>query len=237
MDAYDLTFHVCERTGKEKSMVQLSQPDERNLMYRGSSVEDIQAWLIRNSDTLSNSVPNDDRNHLEISQNLAIYGWFQWNFYTVSLVWSLTSIEMALGHKFLQVTKEPVTLEKKKRQKKEQKEVSVDFRLFEELWKGWRISNLRDFNGSFKSLLLWAKSHSVLPSNTPIVLQELQHSYNNRFLKQNGMVPLPLNILSEEIPRFRNALIHMRREFVVLPTSAINGYRQAVEIINRLWPN
>lgn len=231
MDAYDLTFHVCERTGKEKTTVQLSQPDERNLMYQGLSVEDIQAWLIRNNDTLSNSVPNDVRNHLEVSQNLAIYGWFQWNFYTVSLVWSLTSIEMALRHKFLQVTKGPVTLEKKK----EQKEASVDFRLFEELWKEWRISNLRDFNGSFKSLLRWSKNLSVIPPDKPLVLQELKHSYNNRFPNQIKK-PEPLDIMIEEIPRLRNELIHMRHSLIFLPTSASNGYRQAVEIINRLWP-
>jgi hypothetical protein len=230
MDVYDVTFAISERTGQERSAEQLSQPDERNLLCKGLCVEDIQASLIQTTKALSSEVPIHVRNHLEVSQNLAIYGWFQWHFYTVSLVWSLTSIEMALRHRFLEVTKGPVTLEKKK----EQKEVSVDFRLFEELWKGWRINNLKDFNGSFKSLLRWAKSHSVLPLNTPIVLQEIQHSYNNRFPKQNGVVPL--DVLIEEIPRFRNELIHMKHSLIFLPMSAINGHRQAVEIINYLWP-
>jgi len=231
MDAYDVTFTICDRTGKEKCIAQLSQPDERNLIYEGLSVEDIQAWLIRINETLSHSVPKDVREHLKVSENLAIYGWFQWNFYTVSLVWSLTSIEMALRHKFLQVTKGPVTLKKKR----EQKEAGIDFRLFEELWKGWRISNLRDFNGSFKSLLRWSKNLSVLPPDTPLVLQELKHSYNNRFPNQIKK-PEPLGIMIEEIPRLRNELIHMRHSLIFLQTSAINGYKQAVEIVNRLWP-
>ena len=232
MDVYGVTLPIRGRTGKEKCITQLSQPDERNLLCKDLSVEDIQASLMQTSMALSNEVPNDVRNHLEVSQNLAIYGWFQWNFYTVSLVWSLTAVEMALRHKFVEINKKPVTLKKRK---EKDKEVNLDLMIFNELRNGWHINNLKDFNGSFKSLLRWAKDHSILPSDTPIVLQELQHSYNNRFLKRNE-VPPPLDILIEEIPRFRNALIHMEHEFIFLPISAIDGYRQAVEIIKRLWP-
>ncbi|MBI3584627.1 MAG: hypothetical protein HY096_11875 [Nitrospinae bacterium] len=231
MNGYNVTFSLMPHTGKEKSLEEICKPDALNILYKGLSIEDIQASLILAIDTLSDDVPKDVRNHLIVSQNLAIYGWFQWNFYTVSLFWSLTSIEMALRYKFLEKYKgDKLFLVKKN----ETKEVAADFNIFKELRKRWRIQDDRNFDGSFKSLLNWARKNSILPHDTPVVLQELSIAYNNRNVNTNQSSPL--NILVEEIPNFRNELAHKRHDWVLLPNSAINGFNQAIEIINRLWP-
>lgn len=208
-------------------MKELCKPDERNLRHNGWSVEDLQTSLKQSMDALSNNVPQAVRDHLIVSQNLATYGWFQWEFYTVSLAWSLTSIEMALNQKFVETCKgQRFTIVRRGKIKT----VIVDYGIFPELRKGWRIQGKPGFNGSFKSLIEWAKNEKMF-RGTPIVLQELTIllQENKRCGDIRSSSPLDL------IPDLRNQLIHMEQNLIFPPQSAINGLKQAVQVINRLW--
>lgn len=208
----------------------LCKPDIRNLRYTNWSIDGLQASLKQSMDALSNNVPQAVRGHLIVSQNLATYGWFQWEFYTVSLAWSLTSIEMALIPKFLEYYRgQQITLENKRT--KETKTIIVDSGIFPELRKGWRIQGKPGFNGSFKSFIEWAKNENMF-QGTPIVLQELLIMLQENKRCGNIRASSPLDL----IPDLRNQLIHMEQNLIFPPQSAIDGLNQAVQVINRLFP-
>lgn len=204
----------------------LCKPDVRNLHYPSWSIKDLQTSLKQSIDALSNKVPQEVKAHLKVSQNLAVYGWFQWEFYTVSLAWSLTSIEMALIRKFLETYNgQQFTIVKKGKTKT----VIVDYKIFRELRKGWRIQDKPNLNGSFKSLIEWAKNENMF-QGTPIVLQELSILLQNNKRCGDIRSSCPLDL----IPDLRNRLIHMKQNLIFPPRSAIDGFEQAVQVINRL---
>jgi len=91
------------RTGKERSILDLAQPDERNVgMYRVDEehwtaqpieVEDVQADFIRLEESLGPKVPTEIRERIAVARNLATYGWFSYEFYTVAVFWSVSCLE------------------------------------------------------------------------------------------------------------------------------------------------
>lgn len=234
---FDITAPKYTRTGTEKTIKDIIAPDKRNLSYSGLSIEDIQAGFLQAEETLSPNVPQAVKERLVVAKNVAIYGWFSYELYTVSLFWALTTIEMALKHKFYQINPPP----------------------------------RHNFKGSFRSLLKWAVDEKHMPANTKIILQEIAHSFNNRFIieifpEESRKKGLSLSdnptleeikklwdslsdekksefqynnaqILIEEIPKLRNELAHPKTvNWIFPPRSAIDGYWQVVEILNHLWP-
>jgi hypothetical protein len=160
-DAYDLTAPGGIPTGKELSMEQLLLPDERIKLFGGYTVEVLQAALVAVERGMSSAIPAAVRNRLEVSKTLATYGWFKWEFFTISLFWSLTCIEMAMKNKFMECNKDGFTLDREgEREHFEGSFESLEDRLRER----WRIQGKKSFNGSFRSLLVWAKESGILPS-------------------------------------------------------------------------
>jgi len=268
MDYYDVTAPGAPLTGKEKSVADLARPDERIRHYAGYSVEELQAAFIHIDKTLGPKMPEEIVKRLAVAKNLAVYGWFQWEFFTVSLFWSLSTIEMALKQKLVERFGGTFNLVKKS----DRRTLVGSFEQLEEhLRDWWRIDGLPRFNGSFRSLLAWARDESVLAADTPVVLQELRHRFNNRFpleifperARADGLLTSAdptiadiktlweslsetqrakyqyrsIDVLVEEVPDLRNRLAHPASfNMTLIVRSAVEGYAQAVEIVNRLWP-
>jgi hypothetical protein len=264
---YDLSFPVCSKTGREKSIEELSLLDSRVEIYRGLAVKDVQSCFLEAEEKLSAGVPADLQKRLVTARELGTYGYFQWSFFTVSLFWSLTIIEMALRLKFHQVKPPPYVLCKKKQTRTENIPLWGLDRLFN---KGWRVTGMNDFNGSFRSLMSWAVEEKLIPPDIPIHLQELRNRFNHRFFyeifpkraldkglalpkaptlediqalwnsltdkERSAYLPSHAEILADEIPNLRNMLAHPgKSEWTFMPRSPVEGYRQAIEVINSLW--
>jgi len=63
-------------------------------------VEVFDGHLLRIEASLRPSVPEQIRKRIGVTRNLAVYGAFCYEFFTVSVYWSYTCIEMALWTKF-----------------------------------------------------------------------------------------------------------------------------------------
>jgi len=263
MDYFDITTPVWPLTGSERGAADLAKPDERNLSY-GISAEELQSGYCQAEKSLSSSVPDELRRRITVSRDLGAYAWFCYEFHAVSSFWSISCVEMAIRWKFAEVNPGPLELRRKN------EVVSVQHAELEtRLRKRWQIAGIPEFDNSFRSLLKWAFTRGVLPRDIPILLQEMTHSYNNRFrcqifpdrAKKAGLVgPNPnlseidrawanlgpegqkaymvdnAAILIEELPRLRNEMAHPTFNMVSFPRSAIDAYRQLIEICRHLWP-
>ena len=212
---FDITTPRYTRTGTEKAIQDIIIPDKRNLSYSGLSIEDIQAGFLQAEQTLSPNVPQAVKERLVVAKNVAIYGWFSYELYTVSLFWALTTVEMALKHKFYQINPPPHHITKDGKFEN----ISASFDIFEKyLRRGWRLESLPSFNGSFRSLLEWAVNKNYIPANTKIILQEIAHSFNNRFIieifpeesRKKGLL-LSDNPTLEEIKNLWDSLSNERK--------------------------
>lgn len=180
MHGYNLTFPLSHHTGKERSRYNLSKPNTHSLGY-GLAAEDVQAPFLNLEARLTPNVPSRIRERLVVARDLATYGYFCYEFYAVSLFWSVSCIEMALGHKFAECHPGPVLLRRTGNGREEVCEVPFN-ELRSRLRQRWRIPGMKWFNFSFRALLRWAFEARLLPEDIPIPLQELVYSANNRFL-------------------------------------------------------
>jgi hypothetical protein len=98
-DGYDLTFPSRPPTGRERGLSDLSRPDERSIGY-GLDVESLQAPFLELEAHLPQSVPKQIRSRIVVARDLAVYGYFCYEFDAVSTFWFISCIEMALKRKF-----------------------------------------------------------------------------------------------------------------------------------------
>jgi len=195
---YDITFPICKRTGSEKTIKAVIQPDERIIRYN-VSLEEVQTCFLQGEATLSPFVPNEIRERLAVARDLATYGYFQWEFFTVSLFWSLTVIEMALRYKFNEVNK--------------------------------ALQGPNHFKKGFRALMNWAVNKQLISPDIPIYSQVIRKVLSNKSSQATNA-----DILVEGIPNLRNEFAHPTwYNIMAIPRDAIEGYRQAIEIINNLW--
>ena len=204
------------RTGRERSVVDLTQPDERfsncvrldpeDQRWHILETEDLQAGYCHHEALLTSGVPSEIRERINVSQNLATYGWFCYEFCTISLFWSLSCIEMAVWTKFIELHPGPLEIVYRKSDRKE--------RVFAaeaepKLKQGWRIVGLPNFNFSLSALLTWASDAQLLPHGVDI----------------------------EYIRQLRNSMAHPTRfNWVLPPKQAFQIYQLLVQIVVALWP-
>jgi hypothetical protein len=176
---FDLTFPYVPLTGQERSLADLTQPDERSLGYR-LDVEKLQAPYIAIEERLPTTTPPKLRQRIAVARNLAVYGFFCYEFHAVSLFWSVSCIEMALKLKFEELNPGPFEMRRKVDNAEERCSAPlVD--LEDRLRMKWKIVDIPYFDYSFKALLMWAFRKCVLPDDIDIPIQEIVNSYNNRF--------------------------------------------------------
>jgi len=179
VDGFDMTFPNVPLTGRERTVGELSQPDERSVGY-GFDVKALQAPFLHLEKSLSESIPKQLRERIVVARQIAVHGFFCYEFYAVSMFWSVSSIEMALKLKFRELRPGPFQVRRTKGGVEEHREVSLQM-LEKRLRESWRISGEKYFDYSFRAFLTWAFRTALLPDDLPIPLQEVIHSFNNRF--------------------------------------------------------
>ena len=243
----DFTFPAMQLTGDEKTVAELSQPDERGFC----DVEHLQAPFLHAERGLPAAVPEKLRQRLIVARQLAVYGFFCYEFNAVSLFWSVSCIEMALKWRFWELHPGPVQLKRTRKEDGAEEMCEVPLRRLEQrLREKWRIPGMKYFDYSFRALLTWAFRSKLLPDDLPIPVQEIVNSFNNRFalemfhdraLKEgligpnptlgdiqkcwNGLsekqrqhyLPKPSGVLIEELPKFRNDMAHPEFWNMVVP--------------------
>ncbi len=165
-----------QRTGRERSIADLVLTDVRNAgqiliapdgtLVKQVEAEDVQAPFLRAESGLGHNVPAKIRQRIETARKLADYGWFCYEFYAVSMFWSISCMEMALRMKFTELNSSgPIVIVHKS---KASLSISVN-ELKGYLKKRWRIAGLPDFDLSFKAHLNWAAGAGMLPANTDVL--------------------------------------------------------------------
>jgi len=124
--------------------------------------EDIQANFLRAESALGPNVPIKLRERIAVARNLAAYACFSYEFYAVSILWSVSCMEMGLHIKFAETHAGPLKLTNRKLKTSEVAPLSYEVE--DRLRRGWRIDGLPNFNFSFKALLDWAQKDKLLPS-------------------------------------------------------------------------
>ena len=176
---FDLTFPRVPLTGQEKTLEELIQPDERSTSYR-LDVKALQAPYLELEKWLSDTIPSTLRRRIEASRQLAVYGYFCYEFHAPSMFWSISCIEMALKLKFREPNVGPFVLVRSEGANQET-ETCNGIRVEQRLHEGWRILGMEAFDYSFGKLLEWAFGTGLLPHEFPIPLQEIWNSFNSRF--------------------------------------------------------
>jgi hypothetical protein len=197
---YDVTFPLVKLTGHERSFGELAQPDKRMLGYMGVTVESLQAPYITVAARLPSATPQKLRDRIVVTRELAVYGYFVWEFHAVSMFWAVSCIEMALDLKFAQSCANPVEITKA-RDGSEQTRPVPFVKLKDYLRRGWHIPKMKYFDYSFRALLEWAFRKKILPEDIPIPVPEIINSFNNRFMlefatraEKDGLLKSPANI-------------------------------------------
>ncbi len=179
---FDLTFPKVDLTGRERSLADLVKPDERSIGYR-LNVETLQAPYLAIEQRLPATIPPKLMERIAVARNLAVYGFFCYEFHAVSLFWAVSCIEMALKQKFEEVNPGPIDLRRKFETDKQEERCRVPLSELEnKLRLKWKVAAMPYFDYSFKALLMWAFRASMLPNDIEIPIQELLNGYVNRFL-------------------------------------------------------
>src|SRR5437660_1220480 len=83
------------------------------LLSAGPPPADIDGYFGDIHETLRSTVPDVIRQRIGTVRNLAVYAAFSYDLNAVSVLWSLTCLEMALWQKFMELNPGPLTLVKK----------------------------------------------------------------------------------------------------------------------------
>jgi hypothetical protein len=177
---FDITFPEVPLTGHERPIADLTAPDERIVRYR-LDVEALQAPYLAIEKRLPATTPPKLLERIAVARNLAVYGFFCYEFHAVSLFWAVSCIEMALKQKFEEVNPGPFEL-RRKLDSQEEKSQGALHELEDKLRMKWRITAMPYFDYGFKALLMWAFCESVLSDDIEIPVQELLNGYDNRFV-------------------------------------------------------
>lgn len=109
----DVTFPIVELTGRERSLEDLAAPDGRILGYPGLTVERLQAPYLTIEARLPASTPAILRERILIARELAVHGYFVYEFHAISMFWAVSCVEMALKMKFAEKRPDPITVTRK----------------------------------------------------------------------------------------------------------------------------
>ncbi len=177
----DVTFPLVELTGRERSLEELTRPDERILQYSGLTIARLQAPYLTVEARIPAATPAKLRERITATRDLAIHGYFVYEFHAISMFWSVSCVEMALKMKFSEKRPDPITVVRKAADGTEETCQIPVAELQDDRRQGWRISDMKDFDYSFKAVLAWAFREGLLPEDVPIPVPELVASFDNRF--------------------------------------------------------
>jgi hypothetical protein len=178
----DVTFPLVELTGRERGLEDLTRPDERILRYSGLTIERLQAPYLTIETRIPAATPARLRERITATRDLAIHGYFVYEFHAISMFWAVSCTEMALKMKFAEKRPDPITVTRRAPDGTEETRQIPVAELQDNRRERWRVPDLKDFDYSFKALLSWAFRAGLLPEDIPIPVPEIAASFENRFL-------------------------------------------------------
>jgi hypothetical protein len=178
----DVTFPLVALTGRERSLKELAKPDERILRYSGLTVEQLQAPYLAIDARLPEATPAKVRERILATRELAVYGYFVYEFHAISMFWALSSVEMALKTKFAEKCPAPIRVTRKAPDDTEES-CQISIAELQDYWRQkWRIPEMKYFDYSFQAVLTWAFREKLLPEDIPIPVPEVVTSFEHRFM-------------------------------------------------------
>jgi hypothetical protein len=191
----DVTFPMVDLTGRERSLEELS-PDKRILGWTQLTVERLQAPYLTLEARLPAATPAQLVERIKTTRNLAVYGYFVYEFHIISMFWALVGVEMALKIKFKEKCHDPITVTKRT------ESCQIPFwKLRGHLRQRWRIPEMEYFDYSFRALLDWAFREKLLPEDIPIPVPEIVNTFNNRFMLETFPARAEKDGLLKSAPR------------------------------------
>jgi hypothetical protein len=98
---------------------------------------------------ISSKVPKKIREMLDFAKKICIYGYYEYEFYTLSTIYLFLLTETAIKERFLEELPEECILTKKTQKKIVKKHYST---IYDSLLKHWKIEGFEDVNQSLKSI-------------------------------------------------------------------------------------
>jgi len=139
-------------------MTELCQPDKRNL-DSGVSLENLVKAL--SQVPISEKVPNKIREMLEFAKKIWLYGYYEYDFYTLCSIYLFLLVETAIKERFLDELPKQCQLVKNGKSEIVNKNYEI---IYQRLWQGWTITGFEKVGRSLKSIPNWFKEHQVLPA-------------------------------------------------------------------------
>lgn len=264
MNGYDVTFPKVPLTGREDAIDRLIRADERNLSY-GLTPDLLQAPYLTLENRLSAGVPESLRKRVAVARKLATYAYFCYEFYAVSAFWSVSCIEMAMKLKFSECHPDPITLRKKQRTidvqhyqldtylTKSWRIVGMpNFNYSFKALLAWAFDSkllpsdipipiqelVNSYNNRFRLEVFpeWAQKRDLLPSDG-ITLGDIENCWQNlRDEDRASLKRTAAELLTQELPNFRNMMAHPRDyNFLTFPNAPLRAFDLLTDVVSRLW--
>jgi len=135
----------------------MCQPDKRNLDL-GISLETLKDLLSQVQ--VSQKVPAKFKGTLEFAKQICLYGYFEYDFYTLGLIYVFLLVETAIKERFLNDLPDKCHLIRGKESQLVNKNYEI---VYQRLWEGWMIVGFEEVNSSLWSILKWLKKNQILP--------------------------------------------------------------------------
>lgn len=178
----DVTFPLVPLTGHERSLEKLTSPDPRILGYTQLTVERLQAPYLTLMARLPATTPPELLGRIKTTRDLAVYGYFVYEFHTISMLWAIVGVEMALKMKFVERYPDPISVTRKAKDATEESCQITVAELQDYRRQKWRVPGMKDFDYSLRALLAWAFREKLLPFDIPIPVPEIVNTFYNRFM-------------------------------------------------------
>ena len=185
-------------------MKDLCKPDPRNSVFN-ITPETLEESLSKVK--ISRKVPKKIQEMLEFSKKICLYGYYEYDFYTLSSVYLFLLTETAIKERFLNELPKKCHLRKKNKLK----EITKNYRaVYDHLWKGWSIEGYEKVNRSLGSILKWLYDHQVLPKRVS--------EFETKTLKN-----------------LRNESAHLTRKNILTPGMVIPILWKVIDFVNCLF--
>lgn len=201
------------------------EPDSRNRGWSGfteSSLENDLSQL-----NLPDNIPIEVTKHFNIAKKLCQFGWYEYDFYAISIFWSLITIETALRVKlqancnesFQSLFREAV------REGLIKSDTNIVIR---------EIPDIRTLilTGKIDPLLKGLKIN--LPTDHTITIEQYLTSILGDISKKKITITNAM-ILANTIPNLRNEFAHPDFQWILPPGSAFSALEQVKDIIIQLF--
>ena len=214
-------------------MEDICKPDKRSELF-DLTKEQIRVDLSKVP--VSDKVPQNIREMLEFTDKICLYGYYEYDFYTLSSIYLFLLAETAIKERLLSELPSECTLIKKEKTKKIRKGKSI----FQYLRKGWKIEDCREVSSSPESIAIWLKKNRILPERIgdrqiSLLVQlrnDAAHLTAKDIYMPTQVIPM-IWLITDFINCLFDPQVHDKEPDVLVRTK--ESYRQISEIAKRAF--